>query len=117
MSEPTDELLTEQPAPPPSVPNEPTDDAVVESPAEAPSAPVDALAPADAPMPERRPAGVWADELRVPDWRFNAANLVEGWLATPRTAITRRGALEPGRDLTREQLEQGLARVDSVSCR
>lgn len=85
--------------------------------AEAPGGPVNAP-PASKPQgPVLKPAGAWADELRVADWRFNAANLVERWLATPRTVITRRGPLEPGRDLTREQFEQGLARVDSVSCR
>jgi hypothetical protein len=85
--------------------------------AEAPGGPVDAPPAPKAQGPVLKSAGAWADEQRVADWRFNAANLVERWLATPRTVITRRRPLEPGRDLTREQFEQGLARVDSVSCR
>ena len=104
------ELAVEESAQEPVTPEAPTS-------LEAPGSPVDAPPAPEAQGPVLKPAGVWADELRVADWRFNAANLVERWLATPRTAITRRGRLEPGRDLTREQLEQGLARVDSVSCR
>lgn len=84
---------------------------------EAPGGLVDAPPAPTAQGPVLKPAGAWADELRVADGRFNGANLVERWLATPRTVLTRRGPLEPGRDLTREQFEQGLARVDSVSCR
>lgn len=84
---------------------------------EAPGGLVDAPPAPKAQGPVLKPAGAWADELRVADGRFNGANLVERWLATPRTVITRRGRLEPGRDLTREQFEQGPARVDSVSCR
>lgn len=69
------------------------------------------------PPPERKPVGEWADELKVPDGTFNGANLVERWHATPRTVLTRRGRLEPGREVTREQFDAALARVNQVVCR
>lgn len=80
--------------------------------------PAHKVLPAAEPQPLRKPVGEWADELRIPDGKFNGANLVERWLATPRTVLTRRrGQLEPGREVTREQFDAALARVDQVVCR
>lgn len=76
------------------------------------------FAPPAEPQPLRKPVGDWADELKVPDGTFNGANLVERWHATPRTVLTRRrGRLEPGREVTREQFDAALARVNQVVCR
>lgn len=68
---------------------------------------------------ELRPAGAWADELKTPDWLFNAASAGALWMATPRTTLTRASGrrLEPGRDVTRDEYEAVIAAVNSAVVR
>jgi len=76
-----------------------------------------AVEPTPAPaVAEVKQAGKWAELLGTPDGIFNGANLVERWLATPRTVKTRKGHLELGRELTRETYDAGIARARAVTC-
>lgn len=73
-------------------------------------------APAGPQATETKQAGKWADELQTPDGIFNGANLVERWLATPRSTKTRKHDLEQGREMTRTTYEAGIERALAVTC-